>query len=58
MARGSEAKAARKAARKEARAKEAERILGGEGNVNEFDTFTTNEKENDDNSSSSDDEEE
>lgn len=36
MARGSEAKAARKQARKEARAKEAERILAGE-DVNEFD---------------------
>eukprot|EP00584_Thalassiosira_punctigera_P007349 CAMPEP_0172542694 /NCGR_PEP_ID=MMETSP1067-20121228/13251_1 /TAXON_ID=265564 ORGANISM="Thalassiosira punctigera, Strain Tpunct2005C2" /NCGR_SAMPLE_ID=MMETSP1067 /ASSEMBLY_ACC=CAM_ASM_000444 /LENGTH=333 /DNA_ID=CAMNT_0013328981 /DNA_START=118 /DNA_END=1119 /DNA_ORIENTATION=+ len=36
MARGSEAKAARKQARKEARAKEAEKILAGE-NVNEFD---------------------
>lgn len=58
MARGSEAKAARKAARKEARAKEAERILSGEGNVNEFDTFPTNEKENDDDSSSSEEEEE
>jgi len=59
MARGSEAKAARKAARKEARAKEAERILGGEGNVNEFDTFPpTTEKENDDNNCSSSDEEE
>ncbi len=57
MARGSEAKAARKAARKEARAKEAERILSGDGNVNEFDTFPTVEKENDD-SSSSDEEEE
>ena len=33
MARGSEAKAARKQARKEARAKEAERILSGEGNA-------------------------
>jgi len=58
MARGSEAKAARKAARKEARAKEAERILSGEGNLNEFDTLPTNEKENDDNDSSSSDEEE
>jgi len=58
MARGSEAKAARKAARKEARAKEAERILSGDGNVNEFDTFPTTEKEADDNSSSSDEEEE
>lgn len=58
MARGTEAKAARKAARKEARAKEAERILSGEGNVNEFDTFPTVEKENDDDSSSSDEEEE
>ena len=58
MARGSEAKAARKAARKEARAKEAERILSGEGNVNEFDTFPANEKENDDDSSSSEEEEE
>mmetsp|Transcript_9356 Transcript_9356/g.16277 ORF Transcript_9356/g.16277 Transcript_9356/m.16277 type:complete len:321 (-) Transcript_9356:82-1044(-) len=38
MARGSEAKAARKQARKEARAKEAERILAGEENVNEFET--------------------
>lgn len=58
MARGSEAKAARKAARKEARAKEAERILSGEGNVNEFDTFPTTEKDHDDDSSSSDEEEE
>ena len=58
MARGSEAKAARKAARKEARAKEAERILSGDGNVNEFDTFPTTEKEADDNNSSSSDEEE
>lgn len=60
MARGSDAKAARKASRKEARAKEAERILEGEGgNVNEFDTFptTTGKENNDDNSSSSDDEE-
>lgn len=36
MARGSEGKSARKAARKEARAKEAERILAGEEDVNEF----------------------
>jgi hypothetical protein len=55
MARGSEAKAARKQARKEARAKEAERILSGEGNVNEFDTLPTNEVENDGDSSSDDD---
>ena len=59
MARGSEAKAARKQARKEARAKEAERILGGEENVNEFDTFpsaTTGVEHDDDSSSSSSDE--
>ena len=36
MARGSEAKSARKQARKEARAKEAERILNGEDALNEF----------------------
>ena len=59
MARGSEAKAARKQARKEARAKEAERILAGEGNVNEFDTFPTSSEPNiEDDSSSSDEEEE
>lgn len=36
MARGSEGKSQRKQARKEARAKEAERILSGEEDVNEF----------------------
>lgn len=36
MARGAEAKSARKQARKEARAKEAERILNGEDALNEF----------------------
>ncbi|KAL3777771.1 hypothetical protein ACHAWO_004850 [Cyclotella atomus] len=38
MARGSEAKSARKQARKEARAKEAERILNGEDALNDFDS--------------------
>jgi len=36
MARGSEGKNARKQARKEARAKEAERILSGDDDINEF----------------------
>ena len=36
MARGADAKSARKQARKEARAKEAERILNGDDNLNEF----------------------
>ncbi|KAL3822051.1 hypothetical protein ACHAXA_007844 [Cyclostephanos tholiformis] len=36
MARGSEGKSARKQARKEARAKEAERLLAGDEGVNEF----------------------
>jgi hypothetical protein len=36
MARGSEGKSARKQARKEARAKEAERLLAGDEDVNEF----------------------
>jgi hypothetical protein len=61
MARGSEGKSARKQARKEARAKEAERILAGDEDVNEFSnppSFEDVNKEEDSNSSSSDEEEE
>eukprot|EP01083_Nonionella_stella_P259307 885539_1 len=42
MARGSEGKSARKQARKEARAKEAERILAGEEDLNEFSNTSDN----------------
>lgn len=64
MARGSDAKAARKQARKEARAKEAERILEGSEDVNEFSnppSLNTSNGPNvveDDSSSSSDEEKE
>lgn len=47
MARGTEAKAARKQSRKEARAKAAEAILNGDENVNEFSSMPTFEDEND-----------
>lgn len=60
MARGSEAKAARKQARKEARAKEAERILAGEDVPPSFDDVMANDggpNVEEDSSSSSDEEE-
>ena len=49
MARGSEAKAARKAARKEARAKEAERILEGETGGPPIESDSSSSEEEDDN---------
>ncbi|KAL7529296.1 hypothetical protein ACHAWF_002925 [Thalassiosira exigua] len=65
MARGAEGKSSRKQARKEARAKEAERILNGEGaggDVNEFGggmpSFEDADRKEGDESSSDDDEEE
>lgn len=58
MARGSDGKSARKQARKEARSQDAERILAGDDDVNEFSNPASGTNIVEDNSSSDDDDDE